>query len=150
MQQKQQKSPVWRALSPLRDFLRTEAAGGMLLVGAAAAALVWANSPWKGSYDSLWNSVASIEIAGHGLSLDLRHWVNDAAMAIFFLVVGLEIKREVTSGHLAGRRAATLPIAAAFGGMAVPALHLPGHRRRHRTPTVGACPWPPTSPWRWV
>lgn len=123
MQQKQQqKSPVWRALSPLRDFLRTEAAGGMLLVGAAAAALVWANSPWKGSYDSLWNSVASIEIAGHGLSLDLRHWVNDAAMAIFFLVVGLEIKREVTSGHLAGRRAATLPIAAAFGGMAVPAL----------------------------
>ena len=113
---------MWRALSPMRDFMRTETAGGVLLVSAALAALVWANSPWKGSYESLWHSVISIDIAGHELSLDLRHWLNDAAMAIFFLVVGLEIKREVTSGHLAGRRAATLPIAAAFGGMLVPAL----------------------------
>ena len=115
------RNPLLRALSPLRDFLHTEAAGGALLVLAAVVALVWANSPWSGSYDSLWHSKATIEIAGHGLSLDLRHWVNDAAMAIFFLVVGLEIKREVTGGHLAGRKAAALPIAAALGGMVIPA-----------------------------
>jgi len=105
----------------MRDFLHTEAAGGALLVAAALAALVWANSPWSASYNALWESRATIEVAGHGLSLDLRHWVNDGLMAIFFLIVGLEIKREMTSGHLAGRRAAALPIAAAIGGMVVPA-----------------------------
>lgn len=118
---RKKQSPVVRALAPLRDFLHTEAAGGALLVAAAVAALVWANSPWSAAYNSLWDSVATIEIAGHGLSLDLRHWVNDGLMAIFFLIVGLEIKREMTSGHLAGRRAAALPIAAAVGGMVVPA-----------------------------
>ena len=118
---RKKQSPVVRALAPLRDFLHTEAAGGALLVAAAVAALAWANSPWSGAYNALWESKATIEIAGHGLSLDLRHWVNDGLMAIFFLIVGLEIKREMTSGHLAGRRAAALPIAAAIGGMVVPA-----------------------------
>lgn len=112
----------WRALSPLRDFLRTEAAGGALLVVAAVAALVWANSPWSASYDTLWGTKASISLGDHTLSLDLRHWVNDALMAVFFLVVGLEIKRETTSGHLARPKAAALPLAAAVGGMIVPAL----------------------------
>lgn len=118
---RKKQSPVVRALAPLRDFLHTEAAGGALLVAAAVAALAWANSPWSGAYNALWESKATIEIAGHGLSLDLRHWVNDGLMAIFFLIVGLEIKREMTCGHLAGRRAAALPIAAAIGGMVVPA-----------------------------
>jgi NhaA family Na+:H+ antiporter len=112
----------WRTLSPLRDFLHTESAGGFLLIIAAATALVWANSPWSGGYDSLWGTELTIDLGGHGLALDLRHWVNDGLMAVFFLVVGLEIKREVTSGHLAGRRAAALPLAAAIGGMAVPAV----------------------------
>ena len=116
------RHPVVRLLSPLRDFLHTEAAGGVLLVLAAIVALVWANSPWQASYERLWESVASITVSGHTLSLDFRHWVNDAAMTIFFLVVGLEIKRELTSGHLASRRAAALPVAAAIGGMVVPAL----------------------------
>jgi NhaA family Na+:H+ antiporter len=115
-------SPLVRALSPLRDFLRTEAAGGALLVMASIAALIWANSPWQESYQRLWHAHLSLSLAGHHLDLDLQHWVNDGLMTIFFLVVGLEIKREVTSGHLAGRRAATLPVAAAIGGMVVPAL----------------------------
>lgn len=115
------RSPLARALSPLRDFLHTEAAGGALLVFASIVALVWANSPWKASYQRLWHSEIGITVAGHSLTLDLQHWVNDGLMTIFFLVVGLEIKRELTSGHLAGRRAATLPVAAAFGGMIVPA-----------------------------
>ena len=116
------RSPLARALSPLRDFLHTEAAGGALLVAASVVALLWANSPWKASYSRLWHSEFGITLAGHSLVLDLQHWVNDGLMTIFFLVVGLEIKRELTSGHLAGRRAATLPVAAALGGMAVPAL----------------------------
>ncbi len=116
------RSPLSRALSPLRDFLRTEAAGGALLVFASVVALVWANSPWKASYARVWHSEIGITVAGHSLVLDLQHWVNDGLMTVFFLVVGLEIKRELTSGHLAGRRAATLPVAAALGGMVVPAL----------------------------
>jgi Na+:H+ antiporter, NhaA family len=114
--------PAVRLMSPLRDFLRAEAAGGVLLVTATLAALVWANSPWQESYVRFWESEVALSAAGHGLTLDLRHWVNDGLMAIFFLVVGLEIKRELTSGHLAGRRAAALPVAAAVGGMVVPAL----------------------------
>jgi len=111
-----------RPIRPLRDFLRTESAGGALLVAAAIVALIWANSPWKAGYEALWSTVASIDIGGHGLSLDLRGWVNDGLMTLFFFVVGLEIKRELTSGHLADRRAAMLPALAAVGGMVAPAL----------------------------
>jgi len=111
-----------RLLSPFRDFLKTETSGAILLASSAIVALIWANSPWSESYDSLWSSQFAITVAGHSLDLDLRHWVNDGLMTIFFFVVGLEIKREITSGHLANRRAALLPVVAAIGGMAVPAL----------------------------
>jgi len=113
---------IVRVLSPMRDFLATEASGAILLGIAAIAALIWANSPVAGSYEALWHSHIAITVAGHSLDLDLRHWVNDGLMAVFFLVVGLEIKRELTSGHLSSRRAALLPGAAALGGMLVPAL----------------------------
>lgn len=111
-----------RALSPLRDFLRTESSGAVLLCAGAIIALLWANSPWSGAYESLWSTESTLSIGNLTLSLDLRHWVNDGFMTVFFLVVGLEIKREITSGHLATRRAALLPVMAAAGGMAVPAL----------------------------
>lgn len=111
-----------RLLSPFRDFLKLEASGAILLASSAILALIWANSPWSGSYESLWSSHIAITVAGHSLDLSLRHWVNDGLMTIFFFVVGLEIKREVTSGHLANRRAALLPGIAAIGGMVVPAL----------------------------
>ena len=111
-----------RALAPLQDFLHTESAGAVLLAFGAILALLWANSPWSASYESLWNSHIALTIAGHSLDLDLRHWVNDGLMTIFFFVVGLEIKREVTDGHLSERRAALLPGFAAFGGMLIPAL----------------------------
>jgi NhaA family Na+:H+ antiporter len=109
-------------LSPLRDFLATEASGAILLAAAAVAALVWANSPWSGSYEDLWSTRLALSVGGHTIDLDLRHWVNDGLMTVFFLVVGLEIKRELSDGHLASRRAALLPGAAAVGGMVVPAL----------------------------
>jgi NhaA family Na+:H+ antiporter len=111
-----------RLLSPFLDFLKTEALGAILLAGSAILALIWANSPWSGSYESLWSARFAITVAGQSLDLDLRHWVNDGLMTIFFFVVGLEIKREITSGHLANMRAALLPVVAAIGGMAVPAL----------------------------
>ncbi len=116
------RSPIVRMLSPLRDFLDTEASGAILLAGGAVIALIWANSPWSQSYEDLWDARVVISAAGHTLDLDLRHWINDGLMTIFFLVVGLEIKREVTDGHLSSRRAALLPGAAALGGMVVPAL----------------------------
>jgi len=116
------RSPIVRLLSPLRDFLATEAAGAVLLASGAVLALAWANSPWSASYEHLWTSRASVTVAGHTIDLDLRHWINDGLMAIFFFVVGLEIKRELTDGHLSNRRAALLPGVAALGGMVVPAL----------------------------
>ena len=116
------RSPLVRMLSPLRDFLATEASGAILIGIAAVAALIWANSPLRHSYDTLWSSHVSFTAGGRSLSLDLRHWINDGLMTIFFFVVGLEIKREMTDGHLASRRSAALPIIAALGGMLMPAL----------------------------
>lgn len=114
------RSPLFRQLSPLRDFLRTESAGGILLVAATALALLWANV--FDTYDRFWDTPTVLGVGKHTLDLTLRYVVNDALMAVFFLVVGLEIKRELTAGHLAGRRQATLPALAALGGMVVPAL----------------------------
>ena len=106
---------------PLRRFLATEAGGGVVLLAATAVALVWANVPGSG-YESLWGTRASVAVGDAVMSLDLRHWVNDAAMAVFFLVVGLEISREVTVGELRSRRAVIVPAAGALGGLVLPAL----------------------------
>jgi Na+:H+ antiporter, NhaA family len=95
-----------RVLRPLQSFLETEAASGILLLVAAAAALVWANSPWQSSYVSVWNTPLSVRLGNWAISGDLRHWVNDGLMALFFLVVGLEIKRELVTGELRDPRAA--------------------------------------------
>jgi NhaA family Na+:H+ antiporter len=109
-------------LRPLTDFLHKEASAGILLVIGAAIAMIWANSPWSDSYVDLWNTHAVIGIGDFNIELTLREWINDAAMVIFFFVVGLEIKRELTQGELKDPRQASLPIIAAFGGMIVPAL----------------------------
>jgi len=114
--------PIDRLLSPIRDFLRIEAAGGILLLAATALALVWANSPWAQSYDDFWHIPISVGIGSFELNHSLAHWVNDGLMVIFFFVVGLEIKREMLVGELSSVRQATIPIAAAIGGMAAPAL----------------------------
>jgi NhaA family Na+:H+ antiporter len=111
-----------RVAQPLQSFLEAEASSAILLVSAAAVALVWANSPWRESYAELWGTRLTLRIAGWELSEDLRHWVNDGLMSIFFLVVGLEIKRELLTGELRDRRAAALPVVAAIGGMVVPSL----------------------------
>ena len=110
-------------LSPSsRLYMGTEAGGSALLLAATVLALVWANSPWSAAYDAFWTTPASIGIGDLALSLDLRHWVNDAAMALFFLVVGLEVTREVTTGELRDRRNIAAPALGALGGLVVPAL----------------------------
>jgi NhaA family Na+:H+ antiporter len=108
--------------SAVAEFLRTEAAGGVVVVIAALVALVWANSPWKASYETLWETHLAIILGDHSLDLTLRDWVNEGLMAIFFFVVGLEIKRELVEGELSDRRRAAVPAIAAIGGMLVPAL----------------------------
>lgn len=106
----------------VRELLRDEAISGKLIVAATILALLWANSPWAAQYVALWSIDFSIGVGDAVLSQDLRHWVNEGLMAVFFLVVGLEIKREFVRGELGKLRVAALPIAAAVGGMAVPAL----------------------------
>jgi Na+:H+ antiporter, NhaA family len=110
-------------LRPLQEFLDTAIAGSVLLLGAVVLALVWVNSPWRESYSRVWDTQVSLQLGNLvDLNEDLHFWVNDGLMALFFLVVGLEIKREVTSGELRHIRAAIVPVLAAVGGMAVPAL----------------------------
>ena len=105
----------------VREFLDTETAGGAVLVVAAAVALVWANSPWRGAYEDLWHTNVAVHVGSFSIEEDLRHWVNDALMSIFFLVVGLEEKRELVLGELRTLRRAALPAVGAVGGMVVPA-----------------------------
>ena len=93
-----------------------------MLLAATVAALVWANSPWSDSYESFWSTELSIRVGSEGISLDLRQWVNEGLMTFFFLVVGLEARREFDIGALRERRRVALPAIAAAGGMAVPVL----------------------------
>jgi NhaA family Na+:H+ antiporter len=110
-----------RILRPFQEFVNREASSGVLLLVCTFTALVWANSPWASSYTDVWHTPATIGIGPLVLSQSLLHWINDGLMAVFFFVVGLEIKREVLAGELATFRRAALPIAAAIGGMLVPA-----------------------------
>jgi NhaA family Na+:H+ antiporter len=112
---------IERVLGPFQRFFSTSAAGGLVLLAATAVALGWANSPWADAYHHLWEAPVTVGAPGFGLTLSLHHWVNDGLMAVFFFLVGLEIKREVLVGELASRRTAALPVAAALGGMIVPA-----------------------------
>jgi Na+/H+ antiporter NhaA len=106
--------------APIRDFLSAETGGAVVLLIAAVAALVWANSPWSDSYESVWTTKLSIHLGDAGISLDLRHWVNEGLMTFFFLVVGLEAKRELDTGELRERRRLAIPVVAAVGGIGVP------------------------------
>jgi Na+/H+ antiporter NhaA len=107
--------------APLRAFLLTESGSAGILVGAVAAALLWANVD-ASSYESFWQTDFSIQLGSHGVTQDLRTWVNDGLMTFFFLVVGLEARREFDLGDLRERRRFILPLAAGLTGMVVPVL----------------------------
>ena len=112
------ESLVTRALVvPIQEFIHIQGMSSIMLLGAAIAALVWANSPWRESYHHLWE----MELTISRLELPLHAWINDALMAIFFFLVGMEIKHEIVHGELSDVRRASLPVFAALGGMVVPA-----------------------------
>src|SRR5919106_1768290 len=111
----------WGRFSDAVQAGRTETMAAVLLAAATVAALVWANSPWSGTYTAFWHTEMSVQVAGWQLSLDLVHWVNDALMALFFFVLGLEVKREFAIGELTDRARATIPIVAAGAGLVLPA-----------------------------
>jgi Na+/H+ antiporter NhaA len=106
--------------APVRAFLSTETGSASTLLVATVLALLWANSPWRDTYSSVWNTVLSIRLGGGEVSATLRQWVNEGLMTFFFLVVGLEAKRELDMGELRQRQRLTIPMMAAIGGMAIP------------------------------
>jgi NhaA family Na+:H+ antiporter len=112
---------IRRALTSLQDFLRLEAAGGLVLMGAAAAAMLVANSPLAAGYAAFVNLPVQVSIGALCIAKPLLLWINDGLMAVFFLLIGLELKREVLEGELSNLREAALPLFAAVGGMAAPA-----------------------------
>lgn len=117
-----QDRPIDRFRKPFSDFLRNQSNGGVVLFIVAIIAMVWANSPWKESYHHLWEHTVSISVDSWELKRNLHHWINDGLMAMFFFLVGLELKREIVGGELSRPRDAILPVAAGLGGMLVPAL----------------------------
>ncbi|MGE8061162.1 Na+/H+ antiporter NhaA [Pseudomonas sp. NPDC089547] len=131
-----------RAFATLERFLHVEAVSGVVLLIAALAALAWANSSLADSYDSLWHTPLTFGVGSMVFSQSLHFWVNDGLMTIFFLVVGMEIRREIHEGALASLRQATLPMAAAMGGVVVPALiylafaHAPQEQNGWAVPTA--------------
>jgi len=103
-------------------FVHSEVTGSILLLACTVGALVWANSPWAGTYNDLLHTYIGISWGDASFKLSLHHWINDGLMVIFFFVVGLEVKRELVVGELSSFRKASLPVAAAIGGMVVPAV----------------------------
>lgn len=114
--------PIDRFLRPLHEFIHRQASSGIVLLFSAVVALIWANSQWAHVYHDFWHTEVSFNIGGTGISKDILHWVNDGLMAVFFFLVGLEIKREFLVGELSNIKQALLPIFCAVGGMAIPAL----------------------------
>ncbi len=109
-------------LKSISDFLRLEASSGILLLVAAVLAMLVVNSPAKEFYDALLETPVEIRIGGFQIAKSLLHWINDGMMAIFFFLIGLEVKRELLDGELSEPARVVLPIIAAIGGMAVPAI----------------------------
>ncbi len=108
--------------TPFEEFIHDEASSGLLLMACAILAMVFANSGLSSLYDTVLHTKVTLQFGTFGLSYSIHHWINDGLMALFFFVVGLEIKREILVGELADLRQAVLPIVAAIGGMVVPAL----------------------------
>ena len=128
------KEPVdkW-IIDPMKRFLNNSTMSGIVLFSSALIAILLSNSPWADDFHHFWEIRFSIGFHDWQLSKSLHHWINDGLMAVFFFVVGLELKREIISGELSNPRAALLPIVAAIGGMLVPALDLPHYQSIRRS-----------------
>jgi NhaA family Na+:H+ antiporter len=116
------ESKISTVLSPAVRFFETEQSSGILLITVAIIAIIWANSPFAGTYFELWEKMLSFGFGEFRIEKTIHHWINDGLMAVFFFVVGLEIKRELLTGELSGFKKAALPVVAAIGGMIFPAV----------------------------
>ncbi|SKA32648.1 sodium/proton antiporter, NhaA family [Chitinophaga eiseniae] len=116
------KSPIDQILKPVSKFIHQEFTGGIILFISVIIAIFWANSPWSESYHRLWDTGFAVGFDGQGFARPLHVWINDGLMALFFFVIGLELKREFIAGELSTIKKASLPMVAALGGMLVPAL----------------------------
>jgi len=116
------KSPIEKIIAPVNKFIHLEYTGGVVLFASVIIAIVWANSAFHDSYHHLWEIKLAVGIDQYVLNKPLHIWINDGLMAIFFFVIGLELKREFMDGELSTLKKASLPMMAAFGGMIVPAL----------------------------
>ena len=114
--------PVERTLASLKRFIKSQVIGSVILLICALVALIWANSPFSHSYFEIWETDIVLSIGTWSLSMTVHQWVNEGLMMAFFLIVGLEVKEQVLVGELSSIRRAMLPVAAAIGGMVVPAL----------------------------
>jgi len=118
-------------LRPFEDFLHVESSGGILLLISTLIALVWANSPWSDFYSHFWETPFGFSVGSYSVSKSLHFWINDGLMAVFFFLVGLEIKREILAGELSSLKNCLLPVFSALGGMLVPALIYIGFNHNH-------------------
>jgi len=120
---KVRKEPVDKyIIDPMGRFLSNSTMSGIVLFTAALLAIIVSNSPWSEAFHHFWEIPVSIGFSDHQLSKSIHHWINDGLMAVFFFVVGLELKREIISGELSNPKAALMPVAAAAGGMIIPAV----------------------------
>ena len=126
-----------RYLRPVEGFMHAESTGGIVLLLSALAAIIWSNSPWSNSYFELWEYEFSISFGEYGISKSFHHWINDGLMAMFFFVVGLELKREIIAGELSDFKKAILPITAAVGGMLLPGFDLSDYLIHRRMRVMG-------------
>ncbi|MEE9132716.1 MAG: Na+/H+ antiporter NhaA, partial [Gemmatimonadota bacterium] len=115
------EEPIHRVTAPLERFMHVEASSGIVLLAVTIAALVLANSPFSEGFLNLWKTEVGFSLGSFEMYHSLKHWINDGLMAIFFFVIGLEVKREIVLGELRDPRRAALPVFAALGGMIVPA-----------------------------
>src|SRR5688572_28161582 len=113
---------VDKIFKPIERFLHSESTAGIVLLISAVIAMIWANTAWHDSYHHLWEYNISIYVGDYGINKTLHEWINDGLMAMFFFVIGLELKREIMAGELSDMGKAMLPLIAAFGGMVLPAL----------------------------
>lgn len=109
-------------IRPINKFIRNESSAGIILFISALIAMIWANSAWKDAYHHLWETPLGISLGGFEVNKTLHHWINDGLMAVFFFVIGLELKREIVGGELSNLKNAILPIMAGLGGMIIPAM----------------------------
>jgi len=119
---KRRYTPIERLLNPLNRLFQNQSTSAIITFLAVVVAMIWANSDWSESYSHLWHTPLGFTLGSFTISESLHTWINDGLMAIFFFIVGLEIKRELFGGELSSPRKAILPISAAFGGMVIPAL----------------------------